>query len=318
MPVFSRLKSVVPLVLLLANVFVLLCGLSVIFVGVWALASEREYYSILDEGDTQGTRLPTSLIVAGFFVSLLAAMGLLGVALAKTYLGKLLLGMYAFVLFFLIIMEIGCGAAAIKYRDELESKFTRSASNSQKDYCVVNQTIDQTHDKEWDHFQEKYHCCGTTGYKSYNLSTLCFVSHTSNVSNATNATDIVYTNVDIASVTEVLTVPQSCCNTAELDGSHTNCSLVTSNITQNNSMYIYDRGCIDVVLNTLRHNQLIIAVTSFLIGSVQIVGVLSASLIVYLKAREDSETERKYTRLRHMTMTTTLTNSVRPRNSPLN
>ena len=227
------------LVLVLVNVFVILCGLAVITVGLWAILSEHKYYTIMNDGDTEGTRIPTSLIVAGVMVVLLAALGVLGAVLAKTYAGRLLLGMYAFVLVLLIVLQVGSGAAAIRYRSRLERSLTNSANASLKDYLNNNRTK-----KRWDDFQEKFHCCGSNNYSSY--------------FNLTGKYDPY--------------VPESCCNTALLRNSTINCSEVVANIT---SRYIYKRGCPDAVLERLKKDQLTIAVSSIVIGLVQMILNLS-------------------------------------------
>ncbi len=297
--------------LILANAFVLLCGLAVVSVGVWALLTEREYSSILEKGDTQVTRIPTSIIVAGIFVCVLAMLGLLGTVLAKTYLGKTLLGMYAFVLFLIIIMEIGCGSAAVRYREDLEKAFTDSTTASQRNaYCRANQTWDavcdkNTYDEDWDEFQQKHHCCGSTGYESYNHSTLC-PQHEHPITNNTNVTGA----IDILVADEPLTVPPSCCNLAKLHASPTTCFEVSCNVTSRNVEYIYQQGCSPAAIRTLRQHQVVIAVTTFLIGIAQIVGVISASVTMYLEDREEGARERKYTRLKQLTMTTTLSTTV--------
>lgn len=302
----ARLARAVQPVLALAHVFVLFCGLAVISVGVWSLLADRDYYTIVEAGDTQGTRIPTSLIVAGIVVSLLAALGLLGALLVSTYSGRILLAMYAFVLFLIIIMEVGCASAAVRYQEQLKDAYTDSAKRSQRDaYCnEVNHTQvltcvnNQTSDADWDLFQRKHQCCGSTGYESYNRSTLCPQSHLSNITNGTNATDVEYQDVDMYVVTGIpLSVPQSCCNLDKLNNSSVTCPEVSCNVTSENVEFIYQRGCPRAVLDTLRHHQLIISVSVFIIAIVQIVGVASASIMVYANSREKQASNSQYKRL---------------------
>ena len=70
-------KYCMQILLIAANFVVLLFGLSVLCVGLWALLSEQHYYVITD-GDPEFTRIPISLIIVGTFVSILALLGVVG------------------------------------------------------------------------------------------------------------------------------------------------------------------------------------------------------------------------------------------------
>ena len=253
-PVNQFWKYCLQVFLLIANVVVLLFGLSVLAVGLWALLSEQHYY-VISDGDPELTRLPISLVVVGTFVSLLSAMGVLGGILVRNFCGRILLGMYAFVLAFVIVSELGGAGAAIRFRNEIREKFIQSATDS---LMLFNANGTNT-SKVWNAFQRNQECCGSENYTSYRY---VFRSNE---------------------------VPSSCCNMTKI--SETNCNTIRLNVTGDADEYIYSRGCPDAVLDVLRENLVTIAVTIIVMSVAQVLGVVVPCVVIYVNSRLGKSTK---------------------------
>ena len=249
--------------LVCVSVVVLLFGLAVSAVGVWALQSQKSYFVITD-GNTELTRLPVSMIVAGIFVSLLAVLGVLGGIFTKTMSGSILLAVFSFVLVLLIVSEIGAGAAAIQFREEIEERYIESALLSLMYYEGSRNDSSNTAE-EWDNFQEKHSCCGARNFTSYR--------------------EVFYNN----------TVPRSCCiNTTDLP----KCDEARRNVTaETASGSIFTLGCPEAVVKQLKDNLISLAVVAIVIGSAQFIGVAMACCVAYVSSKVDENKSYTYNRL---------------------
>ena len=119
---------------------------------------------IISDGDPELTKLPISLIVVGIIVALLGAIGVIGGLFMRSIAGRILIGVYAFVLVLLIINEIGAGVSAVVFQDQIRDVFVKSAQRSLMKYGGPNSTQVTA---QWDDFQKKYKCCGADSYTSY-------------------------------------------------------------------------------------------------------------------------------------------------------
>ena len=249
--------------LIAANFVVLLFGLLVLCVGLWALLSEQQYYVITD-GDPEFTRIPISLIVVGAFVSGLALLGVVGSIFSGNFCGRIMLGMYAFVLALLIVSELGAGVAAIKFQSELRDMFITSADNS---LMMYNANSTSNTSEIWDQFQQTWKCCGDENYTSYRH---------------------VFGNN---------TVPSSCCNLTKFEIS--TCPEDRLNVTDNANGAIYSTGCPDAVIGTLKHNCISIAVIVISLSVAQVFGIVLSVVVIYLNSRlEQSAKPHAYRGLR--------------------
>ena len=248
-------KYCMQILLIAANFVVLLFGLSVLCVGLWALLSEQQYY-VISDGDPEFTRIPISLIVVGTFVSILALLGVVGGIFSGNFCGRILLGMYAFVLALLIVSELGAGVAAINFRNELRDMFIESAENS---LILYNANSTSNTSEIWDEFQQTWKCCGDENYTSYRL---------------------VFGNN---------TVPQSCCNLANVEVS--TCQKDRLNVTDNSNGVIYSTGCPDAVIETLKHNCISVAVIIIMLSIAQVFGIVTSVVVIYLNSRLDQSTK---------------------------
>lgn len=266
-PVNQLWKYCLQVLLLVANVVVLVFGLSVLTVGLWAMLSEQQYY-VISDGDPELTRLPISLTVLGVFVSILSAMGVVGSILVGNFCGRILLWMYAFVLAFVIMSELAAGGAAIRFQSQLREKFIESATDS---LMLYNANGTNT-SKVWNMFQRNQKCCGSENYTSYR------------------------------SVFGSNEVPASCCNMSKI--TETNCDTIRLNVTSNTDDDIYSRGCPDAVLEILKQNLVTIAVAIIVMCVGQVLGIIVSCIVIYVNSRLNQSTKSyAYERLRRQVET---------------
>ncbi len=242
------------------GVTIILFGLAVGGVGLWAMLSQKDLI-VISDGDSQLSRLPLSMIVAGVIVALLGLIGVVGGLFVRTITGRILIGVYAFVLVLLIINEIGAGVSAVVFRDQLRNVFVKSAERSLMNYGRPNYTS-VTH--EWDTFQNHHKCCGADNFTSYRN---VFNNHT---------------------------VPATCCH-ANLD--EADCTMARMNATSGASNKLYLSGCPDSVIGTLKEHDLIVAIVVIVFAAAQFTGVLLACSMVYASSRAEKKSKYNYKRL---------------------
>ena len=144
--------------LVLANVLTILFSFTVIAVGAWLLINERTLFSITDNR-TELYRLPYSLILVGICVFSMAVLGIIGAITTRMIGGRILLGVYSFVLALVIFSEIATGGSALRARVTFQQTYVNSSVESLKKY---NTTL-----QKWNKFQREYQCCGAENYTSY-------------------------------------------------------------------------------------------------------------------------------------------------------
>ena len=238
----------------------MLIGLAVGGVGLWAMLSQQQVI-IISDGDPELTKLPLSLIVAGIIVALLGVIGVVGGLFMRSITGRILIGVYAFVLVLLIINEIGAGVSAVVFQDQIRRVFVGSAKRSLMRYGSPNSThlTDQ-----WDRFQRKYSCCGADNYTSYRQ---------------------VFNNN---------TVPASCCR-EDIVGEE--CDKDRMNVTARDPRNIYAKGCPDAVLGELKEYDLTAAILAIVFAAVQFTGVVLACAMAYMSSRTEGKEKYLYNRL---------------------
>lgn len=153
----SLLKSL-QISLVLTNVLIILFSFTLIAIGAWSLINERTLFSITDNR-TELYRLPYSLILVGICVFCMAVLGIIGAITTKMIGGRILLGVYSFVLALVIFSEIATGGSALRARVTFQRTYVSSSIESLKNYSNTS--------KEWNKFQKKYQCCGAENYTSY-------------------------------------------------------------------------------------------------------------------------------------------------------
>lgn len=243
------------------SLIVMICGLAVGGVGLWALESQKEYI-IISADDAQLNRLPLSMIVAGIFIALLGVIGIVGGLFTRTITGRILLGVYAFVLALLIINEIGAGVSAIYFQDEILKVFVQTAEHSLMNYGTPSNTTSTT--EQWDSFQKRFKCCGASNFTSYRK---------------------VFGND---------TVPASCCLPDLLPS---DCDDARRNATAEETNKLFLRGCPDAVVDILKGYDKTVAVIVLVIGIAQLSGVIWACIMAYVSSKAEEKTSYSYNRL---------------------
>lgn len=153
----SWLKSL-QISLVLVNILIILFSFTLIAIGAWLLINERTLFSITDNR-TELYRLPYSLILVGICVFCMAVLGIVGAITTKMIGGRILLGVYSFVLALVIFSEIATGGSALRARVTFQQTYINSSIESLKKYNITLQ--------KWNEFQKEHHCCGAEDYTSY-------------------------------------------------------------------------------------------------------------------------------------------------------
>lgn len=233
-------------VLVIVNIIVSLLCLAVFVTGLWGRLHEDSYVGITEEPSLRRTAM--AVAVVGLCALLLSLVGVVGALLLKSILGQVVLSVYAFVLAFLVVVEVGAGAAAIQSRDDLRGCITNHTLSSLMSY---NDSESVRH--EWDQFQRIHECCGAVNYSDY------FQVFDDNV------------------------VPESCCTAeAKKDGT---CSHSRIFVTPSDGD-IYTRPCLNVVVSRLQETLLVLAVIAIVVGISQISGVVMSVIMIFAKERK--------------------------------
>ena len=257
----SWLKSL-QVISVMTNLFVVLCGVATIIAGVITLTNDRNYFSITDN-PTELYRIPYSLIVLGVCVLCMALLGLVGSLTTTMIGGRILLGVYIFVLSLIVFSEIAAGGSALRAKstNSFERTYINSSNETLKNYS--NASIR----KAWDSFQQKYHCCGAvncTSYKNHSLA-----------------------------------IPESCCRVpGSLECYDAINHNSTTNCNPNNTLYT--EGCPRAVLHLLQADFEMIGAVMMILGLGQFIGVVVGCLLVIVSAKEENgkTTPYSYNKLR--------------------
>ena len=244
--------------LISVNVFVLLLCLGVTITGLWARFSVEPFVSIT--GQASITRTCLAVAVVGVCSSLLTLFGILGSFIFSSIPGRILLTVYAFVLLFLIAVEVGAGNAAMKFGNNVESGIQHNTVRS------LNQSYADLYNtswNKWDNFQQDMECCGAQNYTDF----FKLFNHTT-------------------------VVPRSCCTaTAKSNGT---CSKNFSNATIAD---IHTKPCLDVISSHLRPVYMVLAITTIIISALQISGIVLSTLAVFSVVLTEDKRTYSYQKL---------------------
>lgn len=250
-------------ILVSVNVFVLLLCLGVFVTGLLTRLSEQTYLVVT--GEASLTEASLSAAAVGVCAALLAIVGILGSFILKSILGRVVVSVYAFVLLFLIVTEVAAGVSALHYRSSLEDEEFRTST-----IRSLNHTYSKSNDtNEWDHFQEKYSCCGAENY--------------------TDFFSIFYEDV----------VPNSCCTHAAK--SKGRCSHGNKSVTSDDLKDIHTKPCLDVIVPELKEMLLNLAIIIIVLSALQTSGVVFSTVAIYLAVREDEQKAQSYQKLHRQT-----------------
>jgi len=140
--------------LIIFNILFCLIGVALVAVGIYAYITLSDYLNIL--GDSRINAPAIVLIVFGVITFIVAAMGCFGACKES----PCLLFTFAAIICILLIAEIGAGAAAYVFKDNVESFFDE---NSSKVLALYDENADAAATTSWDKVQKELGCCGYNG-----------------------------------------------------------------------------------------------------------------------------------------------------------
>ncbi|KAH8848984.1 CD63 antigen [Schistosoma japonicum] len=143
------------IILVIFNTVVLLCGTTLLVVGLVACVSLSKY----SKTDVTVRGFAVSLVILGVITFFLGMIGCC--AACKESLCKLIL--YAMLLLIVILCEVAAGIGALVMKDEVREKFTIGVKDAVKNY-YNNPDLKSVIDK----IQDELECCGAESEKEYN------------------------------------------------------------------------------------------------------------------------------------------------------
>ena len=226
---------------LLSLGILLLLGLSVLIVGVWALVQGTSFFSI--------AMLPTTsvIIVSALLVIVCVVMVLVGIAHIlfirfsgaqknSRQIATCILMLLVPLSLSIVVVALGITAAALI---PSLSETTQLSANT----TFSNYLSDQSAQENFDNVQNNLKCCGVVAFTDY---------------------ESIFNN---------LSVPVSCCNTTNPLANETTCPQIVSNAQQaNQTGLIYSEGCVPQLQSVLQYILIVFAGVSITVGVLQILG----------------------------------------------
>ncbi|KAK4473602.1 hypothetical protein MN116_002606 [Schistosoma mekongi] len=143
------------IILVIFNTVVLLCGITLLAIGLVACVSLSKY----SKTDATVYGFAVSLVLLGVITFFLGMIGCC--AACKESLCKLIL--YAMLLLIVILCELAAGIGALVMKDKVKEKFTLGVKDAVKNY-YKNPDLKSVIDK----IQNELGCCGAVSEKEYN------------------------------------------------------------------------------------------------------------------------------------------------------
>ncbi|XP_011403062.1 PREDICTED: tetraspanin-6-like [Amphimedon queenslandica] len=150
------------IVLVIVNCFVVVSGIVLLGIGISSKIHKDEYIVVTDNEQVYA-QVPWLMIFTGIFIIFHGMLGVVGAILAYTVCGRILLGLYGFVLALLVIIELSTGIAAAVEKGKLKKDIETSITNT---FLKYNDT-DTSYRDTWNTIQETLQCCGTYNYTAY-------------------------------------------------------------------------------------------------------------------------------------------------------
>ena len=224
-------------------------GLSVLIVGVWALVQGTRFFPI--------TMLPATSVIIALLVIVSVVMVLVGIAhiifirfsgAQKESRRIVTCSLMFFVLHSLPIVVVALGITAAALIPSLSETTQLSANTTFSNYLS-----DQSVQEIFDNVQNNLKCCGVMAFTDY---------------------ESIFNN---------LSVPVSCCNTANPLANETTCPQIVSNAQQSNKKgLIYSVGCVPQLQSVLQYSLSVVAGVSITTGVLQILGNCMSWCIVFM------------------------------------
>ena len=223
------------------GILLLLLGLPVLIVGVWALVQGTSYFSIVMLPITSVIIVSALLVIVGAVIVLEGIGHILFVRFSGAHnesrrYGRLLLMLC--VLYSLPIIVVALGSTAAALIPSLSETTQLSANTTFSNYLS-----DQSAQENFDNVQNNLKCCGVMAFTDY---------------------ESIFNN---------LSVPVSCCNTTNPLANETTCLQIVSNAeVANQTSLIYSEGCVPQLQTVLHYIFSIVAWVSITVGVLQILG----------------------------------------------
>jgi len=223
--------ALVKYILFFFNFIFVVGGAALIVVGALTYTEQTKYVEFVDLGKYQGP--PIAMMVFGSIMFVIAFMGCCG-ALRES---NCMIMTYSFLLFVILVVEIGVAVSVIYYKDDFEKVVNDGFDKSMNKY----KEGDEVAVEAWDALQQNLKCCGADKYQDW---------------------------VSLQPV--ALSVPDSCCINKS-----PNCAIGVGVMPEPLAkQFIYTEGCIKKALEKLGTENIIYA--GMILAAAEIIGVIFA------------------------------------------
>jgi hypothetical protein len=240
------------LLLILLNVMLLVAGVLLVSVGMWAALDKRSFVEaiklinddLLKEklndivDNTPLGRFSLVLVILGASILTLSLLGYFGAAGERRY----LLNCYAMILLIILLLEVAAAYAAVVYKSEAENTIKDAMKTTLNNYLYsIEKSNNSGITLMWDRIMANFECCGVDNSTDFE-----------DAKKWVGASDMV--------------VPDACCLLNNKTTIEVNDTMCTTNPTEENSYK--DKGCYDSLAGEIeKHTGIpILIVTLFVLS----------------------------------------------------
>jgi CD63 antigen len=149
--------KVVKFLMFVFNFLFVVCGIALIAIGSWVLASSSKYSKLF--GEESYLAAPIILIVAGVIIFFIAFMGCCG-AIKEN---RCMLITFGTFLILISILEIAAGITGYVFRNSIDETVLRETRNNLNQYSQGDKSVDDFVDV----LQHDLKCCGAANYTDW-------------------------------------------------------------------------------------------------------------------------------------------------------
>jgi hypothetical protein len=249
--------------LVLLNIFYLVCGFVILMLGMWAILDSASFFHAARLTDDQlityklndildGTplrKIPPILFTAGAIIILFSSLGYFAAAGER----KHLLICYSTTILIIMVMEIIAGCIAIASKNEMRIAIRETIKTTFSKYDYWYQRQDRNGlTLMWDRIMEKFQCCGVD-----------------------NSTDFLF--ILDWHTTEHMKVPEACCNFTVIkytQQNRDNCVILPTTVNS-----YKDKGCYNSIVAVIKKYTTILLLMVIALLLSQIMGMFLAFLL---------------------------------------
>jgi len=231
--------SIVKYLLFAFNLIFVIFGILLVYSGI-STAVKLDHYSLIIKNGPSTSAIV--LVAIGFIIFLIAFLGCCG-AIKENY--CMLCSFGGVILVILIVELIGAGLV-LAFRKELKKAVGDGLNTVIEKYDYNNTDLDYT--KIMDDLQHNLKCCGSHDKKDW-------------------------LNPNKTAPLPPGKFPSSCCDEAEEDAGHHNVKFCTD---KSPKTKIYDKGCLDVLDDEIRHVFGLLGGIAIAIAVIQVFGIIFA------------------------------------------